>query len=230
MPLDTLLVVMGRGIQQTAPGQWDLTEDLEIVENDRGAHLPMRVPANDNDPLCLIGGGRLNLVAGFELYKKLDPKLITLAYGDRHPYLRDLGAPSENQVMTDYFLKLARVSGYTPPVVPWTLTPTEVRPNSKREFQNSLEVAAGAGIGEVTVVTVVVHAWRLSLFIQELKQEHPEFRNLKIKLVTSEEVLLDVDAGAFGSRIRRMHESQAFMRTIRTEGFGINHVLNGTYQ
>ena len=228
-----LLVVMGRGIQQETPGKWYLTEDLEVVADDRGGHLPTRVPQDDNNPLCLVGGGKLNVIAGMELYKKLNPELVTLAYGDRHPYLRDIGAPSENQVMTDAFLKLMKfvgAEGMESRTARWTLTESETRPNSKREIQNSLELAAGVGIHDVTVVTVLVHAWRLSLFIKELQSEHPELRPLRINLVTSEEVLLEADPETFDQRIRNMHASEAFMRTIRTEGFGINHVLNGRYK
>jgi hypothetical protein len=225
-----LLVIAGRGIYQTTPGQWDLTDDLEVVANDRGAHLPFRVPADDENGLCVVGGGKMNLTAGIQYFLEHRPELVTLAFGDRHLYLRQVNAPSENEVMTKQFVAELGKFDIDPPVEYWKLTPDETRPNSKREIQNSLELAVRRRIKDVTVITLLAHAWRLSLFLQELKYEHPEFRELRITLFTSEEILLAANPIMFGEEIRRMHSSRAFMRTIRMEGFGINRILNGTYQ
>ena len=92
-----------------------------------------------------------------------------------------------------------------------------------------MELALRRGIGKIHIVTVLVHTWRLSLFLQELLCEHPGFRDLEITVKTSEAVLLAAASERYGPRVRRIHTSQASMRTVQLETLGVNKILNGTY-
>ena len=73
-----LLAILGRGIQQIEEDKgWTLTEDLEVCD-EKGGHLAVRVPSDDNNPYCLIGGGELNLRAGIILCREQSDSLHTV--------------------------------------------------------------------------------------------------------------------------------------------------------
>ncbi len=82
-----LIAILGRGIQRVGSGgSWEVTEDLEVCAPDR-THLPDRVPADDQNPCCLVGGGELNLLAGLELHRRIGAIVAVCAYSHRAPYL-----------------------------------------------------------------------------------------------------------------------------------------------
>lgn len=100
-----LLAILGRGIQRETDGPWVpwvLTEDLEVCD-ERGAHLSVRVPANDGHPFCVIGGGEFNLLAGLKLCENyhIEVKAVVCAYGGRSAYLQAIDAPSESEIMSE---------------------------------------------------------------------------------------------------------------------------------
>jgi hypothetical protein len=225
-----LLVILGRGIQKTSAGEWRPTEDLEMAADAHGTHRPERIPPDDNNPLCRIGGGELNLLAGIELYRQLDPQVAVCAYGDRPAYLRNINAPNENEIMTNLFATQCQTLGLIPRCGRWKLTADEITPNTRRELENCFELALQRGIKQIITVTVLVHAWRLSLLVQELRGTHPEFKDCTVTVVTSEAVLLAANPRNYGARIRRMHSSKSFMRTIEMEAAGVNAILHGTYR
>lgn len=98
-----LLAILGRGIQKVGKdGVWEATEDLEICD-ENGAHLAVRLPADDEHPHCLIGGGELNLHAGAVLARlhASTLKAVVCAYAPRPPYLAEVDGPNESEVMSE---------------------------------------------------------------------------------------------------------------------------------
>lgn len=231
-----LLVILGRGTQKTTPDgpsdePWLPTEDLEVYGED-GAHHTIRVPVDDENPKCLIGGGELNLLAGIELYKKLDQQVVVCAYGHRADYLKKVGGPSESEVLSTLFAaEVKNATGVTPTVYVWPRTrEVEGKSNTNTELKNIFELAVDLGLEGVTVVTVSVHVPRALLFTERHISSVPQFKNLKLRFFSSEEVLLDSEPQKYwDERIRRMHGSKAYLRALHLEMNGIRAVIDGTY-
>lgn len=227
-----LLAILGRGIQQIEEGKgWTLTENLEVCD-DKGGHLPVRVPANDANPYCLIGGGELNLRAGIILCREHFESLRTVvcAYGARSSYLVALNGPSESEVMSARLEQLL-TPGEEPEVIVWphdrVASDERGRSGTGREIQNVFELAVERGFTSVGVVTVFVHYARALLMAQRHLM-NPEFAHLTLQCYVSEELLLAYDSG-FSRMFRDMHGSRAFMRSLFYEQRGINCLLAGNY-
>lgn len=226
-----LLAILGRGIQRECEdGSWVLTEDLEMCD-EKGAHLSVRVPPDDDNPHCLIGGGKMNVEAGsIFIRNKSKPKLTVCAWGMRSPYLISVDGPTESEVMTDYLRSsLVKPDSFSRFEV-WPRQRTTPPPsNTNRELQNIFELAVERGFTKVGIVTVQVHYARTLLMAQRHLVK-PEFAHLKLQFYASEAVLLAKNSYvSYGPRVRRMYGSRAFMRTMFYEQRGINALLAGNY-
>lgn len=224
-----LLAILGRGIRQKESGSWTPTRDLEMYD-ENFAPIVKLLPADDADPNCLIGGGELNLLAGRELCRQHTQTLemIVCAYGARSPYLVSTNGPSESEVMSEQLKRLVS-NAASPEIVIWRCRRiAEGNSNTNREIQNVFELAAERGLKDVGIVTVAVHYAR-SLLMAQRHLINPSFAHLKIQFFVSEDILLRLDPARFGERIRKMHGSQAFMRTLFFEQRGINCLLAGNY-
>lgn len=224
-----LLAVLGRGIRQRDDQLWVPTRDLEMY-GENFTQLAKQQPVDDADPHCLVGGGELNLLAGAMLYA-LHPKTLkaaVCAHGARSPYLSSVNAPSESEVMSG---ELRRLLGEAedPEIVVWNRERlTEGPSNTNREIQNIFELAEERGFTEVGIVTVAVQYARALLMAQRHLM-NLRFTHLTLQCYISEDVLLRHNPERFGPRIRAIHSSQAFMRTMFFEQRGINCLLAGNY-
>ncbi len=232
-----LLAILGRGIQLRGIGEpWVLTEDLEVCDGN-SAHLPVRVPADDENPFCMIGGGEINLLAGIALMRKHQPKVMVCAYGDRSTYLKSVDGPSESEVMSGAFRfaingELQSLNPDSLEIVVWPASRSLPGPsNTNRELQNVFELAVERGFTSVGIVTVSVHLPRALLQAQRHLMK-PEFRSLEngVQVFTSEEVLLEANSKYYGPRLNRMFASQAYQRNWLRELEGIRKILAGTYK
>ncbi len=224
-----LLAILGRGLKEQ-DGNWFLTRDLEMG-NESGMYVKERLPVDDNDQNCLVGGGKLNLYAGIELCREHSATLqaVVNAYGERAPYLVAAGGPSESEIAYDY-LSQRFPPTERPEVIVW---PRERktgngRSNTDQEFFNIFCLAIERGYRAVGFVTVAVHYAR-ALLMASQHLAKPEFAQLTLQAFVSEAVLLRSNAQKYGSRLRTLHRSQAFMRTLFREQRGINALLSGTY-
>lgn len=224
-----ILAILGRGIQWLeSHGQWVLTEDLEVC-GENGGHLIVRVPADDENPNCLVGGGELNLQAGLELYRE-DAKIVVCAYSWQAKYLREVGAPSESQIMSAMFLERARGINLPEPIIQiWDENVLyELPSNTNRELQNIFELAVSGGFSRVALLTVAVHLPRTMLFTRK-HLEHPAFQGLKVGFFSAEQVLLGANAEFYAPRIMSLRRSKAFQRSAVKELKGIQDFLTGDY-
>lgn len=229
-----ILAIFGRGVQQVEPsGPWVPTEDIEtqIWNGTVPAHSAIRKPVNQDDPLCLIGGGELNILAGVELCRRLEPHIVVAAYGNRSQYLRDTpGSPSESEVMSERFLAEVRARRiYEPSVIVWPRDKVIPGPsNSRREIQNILELGLEKRLFRVGIVTITAHLPRTVLFALEVLQ-NPRFRGFDIRFFASEQVLVESDPKIWTPRVMEIFMSPAFTRTAGFENRGILNLLTGTY-
>lgn len=230
-----LLAILGRGIQQLEPGgPWTLTQNLEVYD-EKGGHLAIRRPIDDENPYCLIGGAGLNFRAGILLCRLHETtlKVVIAAYGERSPYLKSVSGPSESEVTSDMLTRYFREQNLVhPEIVVWPQERTaEGLSNTNREIQNVFDLAVERGLTEVGLVTVLAHYPRALLMAQRHLM-NPKFGHLKLQCFMSEQVLLS-GHNSFRSDdwedIRRMHGSKAFMRTLFYEQRGINCLLVGNY-
>ncbi|OGZ99509.1 MAG: hypothetical protein A3C07_04595 [Candidatus Sungbacteria bacterium RIFCSPHIGHO2_02_FULL_47_11] len=235
-----LLAILGRGIQRkTQNGEWFLTEDLEVCD-EKGAHLPVRVPVDDEDPNCLVGGGRMNLDAGYWLIMEHNPDVVVCAYGARSEYLVSVDGPSESEVMSGFLdtdMLVAHDSGWKPirrrymgpDITTWPREKTVPGPsNTNHELQNIFELAVERKLTKVGIVTVAVHYAR-SLLMAQRQLMKPEFAHLELQFFVSEDVILRANGRFDQLRVLFMHGSKAFMRTMFREARGINYFLAGNY-
>ncbi len=231
----TLLAILGRGIQKTASdGLWDLTEDIEVCD-ERFAHLPIRVPQDDDHPNSIVGGGHLNLLAGLKLAEKLDPTIIVCAYGYRSEYLKSIDAPSESMIMSIKFIDLNFMTGRATRKVcafdeeAWTHLAD--RPsNTNQEIDNIFRQALFAGIYNVAIVAVGVHTWRSNLMAQlHLSSGMPHYNQINLQFYASENVLLEADPEKYGERCRALTGSKSYQRNFQKEQDGVNALLSGKY-
>ncbi len=229
-----ILAIFGRGVQQVGPGgPWVPTEDFEtqIWNGTVPAHSAIRKRVDQDDPLCLVGGGELNILAGVELCRRLQPHIVVTAYGNRSQYLRDVpDSPSESEVMSERFLAEIRARKiYEPLVIVWSRDRVVEGPsNSRREIRNILELGLERRLFRVGIVTVAVHLPRTILFAREVLQD-PQFRDFEIRFFASEQVLVETDPTTWAPRVMGIFMSPAFTRTAGFENRGIYCLLAGTY-
>lgn len=218
--------MLGRGMNRpTKGGPWMPTEALEVC-NENSAHLPVRVPADDNNPACLIGGGELNILAGAILWRKHRPKITVCAYGARSSYLRSINGPSESQVMSEGLQKLvpeARICIWEPP------RGEDGTSNTDQELRNIMNLAVENGFKEIGIVTVTVHLPR-TIFFAKNHLELPEFARLEVRYFASELVLVESNPKMFAKEMVRIYGSQSFLRNAANEAKGIQAILDGKYQ
>ena len=227
-----LLALLGRGIQQTSlkNAAWELTPDIEVCD-EKGAHLPVRAPENDDDPRSIIGGGELNALAGIVLSETLRPDLVVCAYGARSKYLNSIGAPSESRVMSDWLTAEITKTGGTVPEVnvfneeEWQSDET----GTNRELHNIFTFAARRGVTNIAILTVAVHVPRAALMAHHHLMNNPAFKGLIFQCYASELVLLGSDPKHYETRVRRIFGSKSYERNLSRELRGMNDLLAGKY-
>ncbi len=221
-----ILAIHGRGVQQLYEnGPWALTEDLELCDKD-GAHLSVRKPADDDNPLCMVGGGELNLLAGVEVYKREGANIVVCAYGDRSNYLKSIDAPSESMVMSDHFIEATHRSVSSKI---WTKEMSLPGPsNTNRELQNIFEFAVANSYTEIGIVTVDVHMPRTMVMAQRHLAK-PEFRHLNARFFVSEQVLVEANPTLYGPRREALRHSKSFTRNWEREQLGILKTITNAY-
>lgn len=229
-----IVAILGRGIQRAFKGgPWVLTEDLELCDKD-SAHLPVHAEADDDSPFCMIGGGEMNLLAGFYLACKFKPAVMVCAHGGRSKYLESIGAPSESEVMTGYLGTLLSTVKHDPigefEIVIW---PRErqlpVPANTRQELLNIFDLALDRGLSRIAIVTVGVHVPRTATYIAKHLSVYPQYRELNPVLLESEEVLLDTDREKYAARVETMRASKAFARNWAREADGIQKIVRDVY-
>lgn len=224
-----LLAILGRGMKKTGE-EWFPTRDWEIG-NQSGMYEIARLPINDDDPNCLVGGGELNILAGAELCRQHADtlKAVVCAYGGRAPYVVAANGPSESEVMSSS-LRWCIPETLRTAIIKWPRdrTADNNRSNTDQEIINIFRLAVEQKYRTVGLVTVAVHYPR-SLLMAVRHLAKPEFNHLVLQAYVSEEVLTSVDPVAHGIRVRALHWSQAFMRMMFLEQRGINALLAGTY-
>lgn len=225
-----LLAILGRGSQEVAGSGWDVTEDLEVC-GPTGAHLAVRVPADDQNPYCRVGGGELNLLAGAELHRKLGAALVVCGYGHRLPYLLECNGPSDSEVMSERFYAILNAECMSLPEVRVWHRDRVVPGNSntQRELQNIFEFALERGIQRVAVVTVAVHLPRTILFARDHRHKNHAFRTLEISFHVSEQVLVEADPQRYIGRVLALQSSQSYIRTAFFERRGSQAFIEGRY-
>jgi hypothetical protein len=228
---------MGRGIQRlsadspaTDASAYDVTEDLEVCD-ERSAHLPVRVPADDSNPRCMVGGGRMNLDAGMILVEKHRTLAVVGAYGGRSEYLESIGAPSESEVM-------ARILAEELPDSPtWIDSWARDRQgpggakasNTRQEILNIFELALEHNFKRIAIVTTEVHVPRTATYVAQHMSAHQKYRVLSPVVFASETVLLEADPARWTSRVEALRNSQAFARNWAREAEGISKILRDVY-
>lgn len=225
------VAILGRGIQRLSPdGPWVLTEDLEVCDTD-SAHLAVRVPVDDTNPLSMIGGGEMNLLAGYHLIEEYNPSLAVCAYGDRSKYLKSIAAPSESEVMSEMLAEmLSYKHGHSPEIAEWSHTREMAGPaNTRQELINIFDLALNERMDNVAIVTIGVHVPRTATFISMHMGNFRQYRDLRVVLFESEEVLLRVDREKYASRVDAMRNSASFQRNLKNEMIGIDKVVRDIY-
>ena len=231
-----VLAIFGRGVQQVRPrGSWEPTEDFEtqIHNGTVPAHSAVRLPIDQENPLCLVGGGELNILAGVELCRRFQPHVVVAAFGNRSKYLRDVpNSPSESEVMSDRFLREIRAGEiHEPEVVVWPRDRMADAPsNSRQEIINILELALEKRLFQVGIVTVTVHVPRTALFVSKVREENPHLRGVEVRLFGSETALVQANPIIWAPRVAAIYQSPAFPRTAAFEQRGIELVLKGEYR
>jgi hypothetical protein len=204
---------------------WQPTDDFMI--SNKGATFATNLPFDDNHPDTMVAGGKLNLLAGWELYKQLNPILVACEFGNRPKYLLDVNGPVGSAVCAQAFKKLAAI-GEEPNIVVFDEAAWGVDGCSTvQELHNLLTLAVRHYISEVHLVTVAVHQMRTALIAQRHVLTHPAFKDLEVKIHASEVVLLDADPEKYTERVQRIFASKSFARTLAMESYGINKVLAG---
>jgi len=225
-PPKSVLGILGRGIQKVAGNEsWTPTEDLEVCATN-GTHLTVRVPADDENPHCMVGGGELNFLAGMELYRRHNPSIVVCAYGHRAEYLSAINAPSESNIMGNMFQK--NFPKATIEVWPENRPMTKM-PNTNLELRNIFELAKQQDIKRVDIVTIDLHMPRV-LIMGQRHLSGPDFIGLNVKYHVSEQILKELDPTVYGPRREALRTSKSFQRTWGLEQSGISKILKDAYE
>ena len=232
-----ILAVLGRGIQKlreydpnSEVRSWQLTEDLEIC-TDLGAHLAVRVPADDTHPNCLVGGGQMNMEAGSVLVRRHAPQIVVCAFGDRSAYLKKAEGPSESEVMTGALRRSLSNNQVStePEIIVWPRArSTDGASNTRQEILNIFDLAMERGLTRIGFVTVGVHIPRTATFIAKHISINQKYQHLSPVLFESEEVLIG-SSEKWKPRVDAIRNSQAFSRNLANEFKGTLALLTGKY-
>jgi hypothetical protein len=230
-----MVAILGRGTHRISEGgPFDMTEDLEVCDG-RSAHLAVRVPADDENPFCMIGGGQMNLEAGICLIRKYDPAVIVCAYGGRSEYLESIDGPSESEVMGE---ALEKAFSHDPLKITSSLVTWErhrqlpVPSNTRQELLNIFDLAIERGLGSIAVVTIGVHVARTATYVAKHMSVYPQYRSLRVVVLESEEVLLAENREKYTARVEAMRTSKSFARNwggTNREADGISKIIRDVY-
>lgn len=234
-----LLAILGRGVQMLDPKadptdvmSYASTEDLEICKRDsknqRLSHRRVRIPADDDHPDSIIGGGELNLLAGRQLICDLNPSYVVCAYGHRSDYLKPDG-PSESEVMSRW---LNERFSFPSEVRIWSRNrELSTSSNTAQEFINILDLAVDLKCLKVVITTVGVHIPRAAVFLAHaIAQGGAKYNELSPPvLLRSEEVLLAADPKKWGPRVKQLRESKSFARNWEREASGMRDWILDQY-
>ena len=235
-----LVAVLGRGIQMRDPHadptkveSYVPTGDTEICRRDpetnRLSHLRVRVPADDDHPDSIIGGGELNLLAGETLIENAMPECVVCAYGARSDYLKPDG-PSESEVMSRRLSE--RTFHYRPVVETWERNRELLGPsNTAQEFINILDLAVERNCEKVIIVTVGVHVPRAAVFLNEaIAMGGVKYNKLSPPvLLRSEAYLLEANSYKWGPRVEALWKSKSFARNWERETRGMGDWIRNQY-
>lgn len=233
-----LLAILGRGIYQVRDKQgklrWKTTALLERYDSS-GRHRVFKETIDDNDPLCLIGGGNANVTAGLELVKER-PRVIVLAYGTRASYLQEINAPSEGQVMLNEFQRrIGNLFGfgltYNPQLyggMPDESLPEGTVSNTLQELRNILDLALEANLKNVMIVTVRAHARRTKFFLHWLLENEysSAVQQLNCSVRVSENILVS-RSRRYLKVVEALEGTLAMERSMDQEDIGIHRLRSG---
>ncbi len=227
-----LLGILGRGIQQSAEGRgdWTPTDDL-IVTDEHFGTLAVRVPFNDDDPHAIVGGGELNILAVVALWEITQHDLVACEFGNRSKYLTDVGGPMGSKIVGEMFAKLAEArTGERPNVEVFDESRWNVRySNPWQELYNMFSLARANEIMDVDLVAVDAHTRRVTAMALKHIFAEPKFAGMNFQCYSSEMVLWEADPARYESRVRRIFDSKAYLRTLLLEQNGTNALHRGVY-
>ena len=227
-----LIAILGRGIQFLPDGTtWALTEDLEMMGVDSG-HRRVRVPVDDNDPYCMIGGGEANQLAGRLLIKECAPKVVVCAYGHRAKYLEP-DCPTESEVMGE------QLAPYIPSgceLVTWERNryPVPLVPsNTRQEMLNVLDLALEQKLMRIAFLAIGVHVPRAATYLaKHMSVYRTKYGGLNPVILETEEILLGFNRDLYTPRVEAIRTSKAFARNWsgeNRESAGISKIVRDVY-
>lgn len=234
----TLLAIFGGGCQMVAPGgKWAPTPDLEIwpLGENGGRSLVMQ-PIDDENPDSVVAMGELILQAGVVEYRKIRPAAVAISYGDNSPSLALPGQPSENEVMSNLFqqaIPSAKIERFCPDE--WH-SKGELS-GTYHEAANFLRLVRRDAFDELFIVRREVHL-RASAFTL-IRLNEPEFADLKERVLagnvsiheeTVESILWNASGGMLQYRLRTIHHSRSFQRSLLREGNALMNFGKGVTQ
>lgn len=223
------LAILGRGIRQKEDGSWVPTRDLEMYGPNFAPKAKLE-PVDENSENCLSGGGELNVLAGGALVRLYPerPEMVVCAYGGRSRYLTDIpGAPNEAEVMTYYLAPYCPFVCSQIRVWPHDEQAPSGKTNTFQELENIFKLAVECGYTDVAIVTIFVHYARTLLMGSHHLRSKP-FAHLKLECFVSEDILMRY-GNNMETRIKYLHGSRAFTRTLFYEQRGVNALLAGKY-
>lgn len=231
MKLD-LLAILGRGIRKTHDFNWVPTDAIEM--HDEGFKpRAWRLPAQDEDDNCFVGGAMLNVEAGAVLCATHSPKTVVCGYGGQSPYLTAVpDSPSDSGVLSARLEQLLigqQPQAENPEIIVWQRgrVAKSGKTNTDAELQNIFELAVERSFTSVGIVTVFVHLMR-TVVTAQMRLAKPEWSHLRLQFFASEDVLYQHDA-EWGPRLKAVNGSRSFLRTMFYECRGINALLAGNY-
>lgn len=235
-----ILAVLGRGMYQVQRRNgslaWKPTALLEMYDNS-GRHPVVWEAVDDSDPRCLIGGGNANVIAGLKLFKRFGAKVIVFAYGHRSSYLREIGGPTEGDVMLKEFCRRLGQRGYDELAASGVelygglsddQLPPGTRSDTFQELRNILNLALQKKLRTVLIVTVRAHVLRATVFLNWLLAHEYEGSGLICSVVASEDVLL-LSSRKYWKVVRATGSSEAMIRTTAQEQVGTERFQKGLY-
>lgn len=226
-----LLAVLGRNMYLDGKTGWHPSRDLAVwgVTNDYYGSVANQDAVDESSSDCFLGGGELNILAGVELYDQYRPRLVVCAYGDRANYLKEAGGPTESEVDTAEFQRLANEKLLTPEVKVWTDEMRASAFNTLQELLNIFDLAVLSGLTKIGLVTIVSHLPRTIFFANRHLASVEKYEALRVEYFAAELVLAAANPARYVQRVLGMFSSLAFTRSAGLEAKGVRDFLAGNY-
>ncbi|MBU1131469.1 YdcF family protein [Patescibacteria group bacterium] len=199
------IVVLSAGIKKDSQGEWKNT-DLNQEDNSYGAP-----------------GGNLRVLAASILYKQ-NPDQYIIASGGRGWDIKNdkAGRPDLSKIIKAELTDLG---------IPGEVIIEENNSNNTyQQLKELKKIIENYNLKYLKIITNQWHVHRVKAMLEHLDELKDLLKQVEIKFITAEEVVIKDNPGKWQKEIDSVYQSDWLKQRIKMEQQGLKQIKNGTYK